>query len=311
MKFSAILSIAVLAAPALSLPIHWYSKRAADAATVTSLAPDLGFQSGLNPTGTGDCDGAVNGADGNPIKIPCACPPPQDQYIQSLIANVQAGFAVKNPTVKVAFPTDNSPASQSARITAALITLQDLNGAGVGCPAVSTTLQAQQKAIASGGTPAPAPASVIASSAAPPPASASAPAPAASSPAANNVAGALDAATIQSLAPVLGFQSGVNPTGTGDCDGAVNGADGKPIKVPCACPPAQDVYLQSLVANVQAGFAVKNPTVKVAFPTDNSPQSQSARITAALITLQDLNGAGVGCPAVSTTLQAQQKALGV
>lgn len=135
---------------------------------------------------------------------------------------MQAGFAVKNPTVKVAFPTDNSTASQSARITAALITLQDLNGAGVGCPAVSTTLQAQQKAIASGGTPAPASASVPASSAAPPPASSSAvsppasvsaPAPAASSPAANNVAGALDAATIQSLAPVLGFQSGVNPTG--------------------------------------------------------------------------------------------------
>ena len=30
-------------------------------AEVAVLAPSLGFQSGLNPTGTGDCDGAVNG----------------------------------------------------------------------------------------------------------------------------------------------------------------------------------------------------------------------------------------------------------
>lgn len=51
MKFSAILYIAALAAPALSFPIHRYGKRAVDAATITSLAPDLGFQSGLNPTG--------------------------------------------------------------------------------------------------------------------------------------------------------------------------------------------------------------------------------------------------------------------
>jgi hypothetical protein len=52
-----------------------------DAATITQLAPPLGFQSGVNPTGTGDCDGAIDGADGKPIKIPCSCPPPQDEYI--------------------------------------------------------------------------------------------------------------------------------------------------------------------------------------------------------------------------------------
>lgn len=54
---------------------------------------------------------------------------------------------------------------------------------------------------------------------------------------------------------------------------------------------------------------MNNPTVKVGFPTDNSNQSQSARITAALITLQNLNGPGKGCPAVSTMLLARQKAL--
>ena len=67
--------------------------------------------------------------------------------------------------------------------------------------------------------------------------------------------------------------------------------------------------IQALVKNVQAGVAVNNPSVKVGFPTDDSKQSQSARITAALITLQNLNGPGKGCPASSTTLLAQQKAL--
>jgi hypothetical protein len=56
-------------------------------------------------------------------------------------------------------------------------------------------------------------------------------------------------------------------------------------------------------------MAVNNPSVKVAFPTDNSKESQSVRINAALVTLQNLNGSGKGCPAVSTTLLAQQKAL--
>ncbi|TFY63386.1 hypothetical protein EVG20_g6333 [Dentipellis fragilis] len=113
---------------------------------------------------------------------------------------------------------------------------------------------------------------------------------------------------IAALAPPLGFQSGVNPTGTGDCDGAVNGADGKPIKVPCACPPSQDVYIQALTANVQAGKAINNPSVGVQFPTDDSKQSQATRIQAALVTIQNLNGEGKGCPAASTTLSAQLKA---
>lgn len=44
--------------------------------------------------GTGDCDGAVNGANGQPVKVPCSCPPPQDTYIAALTTNVQAGKAV-------------------------------------------------------------------------------------------------------------------------------------------------------------------------------------------------------------------------
>jgi hypothetical protein len=62
-------------------------------------------------------------------------------YYQDLFANIQAGHQVNNTGVLVNFPTDNSVASQQARITASLETLQNLDGPGKGCPAVSTTLQ--------------------------------------------------------------------------------------------------------------------------------------------------------------------------
>lgn len=145
-------------------------------------------------------------------------------------------MALNNPTVLVSFPTGDSKAEKSARLNAASITLQNLNGPGKGCPVVSTTFPLQQKAIDAetdiASTPSP--------SVNEPP-----PSPTPSVPAnvngSNN--GPLDADTIRSLAPDLGFESGINPTGTGDCDGAVNGADGKPIKIPCSCPPPQNVYL--------------------------------------------------------------------
>ncbi|KAA1476828.1 hypothetical protein DENSPDRAFT_843925 [Dentipellis sp. KUC8613] len=304
MKFStASLSIAVLfATSALTRPV----KRQLTEEQVAALAPPLGFQSGVNPTGTGDCDGAVNGADGKPIKIPCACPPSQDVYIEQLTNNANAGEAINNPTVKLSFPLGDSKEDQLARLNAASDTLQNLNGPGQGCPIVSTTFQAQNQAISNGQPlpPSAAPAAPAATSVAAPPASS----PAAPAPAAPAQSGTASDAQIAALAPPLGFQSGVNPTGTGDCDGAVNGADGKPIKVPCACPPSQDVYIQALTANVRAGKAVNNPSVGVQFPTDDSKQSQATRIQAALVTIQNLNGEGKGCPASSTTLSAQLKA---
>jgi len=269
MKFTnAAISIALLSASSLSAaPL----KRAVDPA----LVPEFGVEAGQNPTGTGDCDG-ING-----IKIPCTCPPDRNAFIESLNRNVDAGKAVNNPSVAVSFPTGDSKADKIARIQASLVTLQNLNGVGRGCPAASTTFVAQQKAIESG-----------TDDAAKPPADA-------------GQAGG----DIAKLAPDLGATAGKNPTGTGDCDGAANGPDGKPIKVPCACPPAQDVYIDALTKNVEAGKAVNNPTVKVDFPTGDSNADKSARITAALITLQNLNGVGKGCPASSTTLVAQQKAL--
>ena len=150
-----------------------------------------------------------------------------------MIANVQAGKALKNPTVSVSFPTGDSKGDESARLTAASITLQNLNGPGKGCPVVSTTFPLQQKAIGAGTNASTSPSNLSVESQ-------PAPAPAPSN---GNNSGGLDAATIENLAPELGFQSGLNPTGSGDCDGAVNGADGQPIKIPCSCPPPQDVYL--------------------------------------------------------------------
>jgi len=304
MKFSTAVSLAaaLLAASVSSVPV----KRDVPVA----LIPQFGVKAGVNPTGTGNCDG-INNAAGQPIAIPCTCPPDRNQFIQSLNANVNAGHAVNNPSVQVSFPTDSSQASALARLNAATVTLQNLNGPGVGCPAVSTTFQAQQQAIQAGQDPnsVQAPPAVADNSAAAPAAPApapAAPAPAAPAPPANNAAsGTPSQSQIAQLAPPLGFQSGVNPTGTGDCDGAVNGANGQPIKVPCTCPPSQATYLAALEANVAASKAINNPSVAVSFPTGSDNASQAARIEAALVTIQNLNGPGVGCPAASTTLSAQ------
>lgn len=110
------------------------------------------------------------------------------------------GHAVNNPSVPLSFPTDDSQGAKIARMQASLVTLQNLNGPGKGCPAVSTTFSAQLSALQSGGAAAPPP-----PAAAPPP-----PAPAPPPPAA---AGAADSATVARLAPQLNFNAGVNPTG--------------------------------------------------------------------------------------------------
>ncbi|KAG6902538.1 hypothetical protein C0995_015356 [Termitomyces sp. Mi166 len=248
-----------------------------------ALVPEFGVTAGVNPTGTGDCDGVTNAA-GNVVKIPCSCPPDRSSFLQSLTANVDAGKVVNNPSIFVTFPTDNSTDSQLARLQTAIVTLQNLNGPGKGCPAASTTFLAQQKAIQDGtATPA-------------------------------STSATLSARTLTSheidtsFIPQFGVNPGVNPTGTGDCDGTTNDA-GQVIKIPCSCPPDRNTFIQSLEANVAAGFAVNNPSVKISFPKDNSKDSQLARVQTAIVTLQNLNGPGKGCPAASTTFLAQQKAI--
>ena len=47
----------------------------------------------------------------------------------------------------------------------------------------------------------------------------------------------------------------------------------------------------------------------MSFPTGDSKQDKSARLNAAAVTLQNLNGPGQGCPVVSTTFPLQQKAI--
>ncbi|KAL1698250.1 hypothetical protein EV121DRAFT_218475, partial [Schizophyllum commune] len=99
---------------------------------------------------------------------------------------------------------------------------------------------------------------------------------------------------------------------------------------PCQCPPDKDTFIQvglnmdaltwsgaNTSRNVAAKFAVNNPDVKIgAFPTGDSAEDQIARIQASLLDgesssslLMHFAGLGKGCPAASTTLLAQQKAL--
>ncbi|KAJ3997954.1 hypothetical protein F5050DRAFT_1798764 [Lentinula boryana] len=254
-----------------------------------NLVPQFGLAADINPDGTGNCDG-IDGPNGQPILIPCTCPPDRNTFIADLNANVAAGHAVNNPSVAVSFPSDNSQASQLARIDAALVTLQNLNGAGVGCPASSTTFVAQQAAIQAGSSVAAAPASTSV---------AAAPAAATSAATSAPATGGVDV----SLVPEFGVTAGQSPDGTGNCIGINN------IKIPCSCPPDRDTFIADLNANVAAGHATNNPSVAVSFPTSQSNADAAARIEAAIVTLQNLNGAGVGCPAASTTFSAQLAAV--
>lgn len=241
MKFIySVLALSALISSVSAAPVP-FRKSIAKRDVDPSLIPQFGHAAGLNPTGTGDCDGVPNAA-GVIIKVPCSCPPDRNLFIQALNANVAAGHAVNNTGIAVSFPTDQSQASQLARINTA---------------------------------PAPAPTS-----------------------------GGVDPA----LVPQFGHAAGLDPTGTGNCAGVTNSA-GVVIEVPCSCPPDRDSFIQSLNANVNAGHAVNNPSISVSFPTDSSKASQLARINTAIVTLQNLRGPGVGCPAASTTFVAQQAAI--
>ncbi|KAI0788377.1 hypothetical protein C8Q74DRAFT_1216773 [Fomes fomentarius] len=283
MKFTtALLSAAAIAVSVSSLPLR---RRDVNSA----LIPEFGVQQGVAPDGTGNCKGINN------ANIPCSCPPDRGEFIRQLNANVAAGHAINNPGVQLAFPQDNSKASALARFHAATVTLQNLNGPGVGCPQVATTWGAQVQAIQNGPDPVP---GVPAAAPPPPP---PAPAPAAPQPPAAPAGGVNPA-----LVPDFGVRQGDRPDGTGNCKGVND------INIPCSCPPNRDEFIGKLNANVAAGHAINNPGIGVSFPTGNSKGEQQARITALLVTLQNLNGPGVGCPAVSTVygqLQQQINAL--
>jgi len=253
-----------------------------------------------------------------------------------LSANVAAGHAVNNTGVAVSFPTDDSTQSQLARITAVVITLQNLDGPGKGCPLVSTTLAAQAQAIQNAASassavtpvstpaapvktsspaavPTSSPGTVLAAVPAPPASSGSSPA---QSRSVNNAGSSSSTSTSNSndtidpdTIPDLGGVAGVNPTSTGQCDGVVKQSNGQPIQVPCSCPPDRDTFIAALNANVAAGYAINNPAVPIAYPVGNSTNAQFDRLEASIVTLQNMNGPGKGCPVASTTLGQQQVAV--
>jgi hypothetical protein len=121
------------------------------------LIPQFGVTPGVNPTGPGGSCQGVLGPNGQPILIPCHCPPDRNLFIADLNANVAAGHCINNTEVEVpAFPEDNSAASQLTRLHVATVTLQNLFGPGVGCPQAATTFGAQAQAIQNGASSTPA-----------------------------------------------------------------------------------------------------------------------------------------------------------
>jgi hypothetical protein len=64
--------------------------------------------------------------------------------------------------------------------------------------------------------------------------------------------------------------------------------------------------INALTAPHKAGVVVNNPSLPVSFPTDFSRESRLARLQTAILTLQSLNGPGIGCPLASTTFIAQR-----
>ncbi|KAF2109732.1 hypothetical protein BDV96DRAFT_651702 [Lophiotrema nucula] len=128
------LSLLSLAALAAALPA---SNEPRQTTVDPAQVPDFGITAGQDPV-DGNCAGA-NGA-----RIPCDCPPDRDSFISTLSADVAAGSAYGTP---VTWSTDDSTDGQRARLQAAIVVLENLTGAGVGCPVSSTTYQAQLAAL--------------------------------------------------------------------------------------------------------------------------------------------------------------------
>lgn len=115
-----------------------------------------------------------------------------------------------------------------------------------------------------------------------------------------------------SLVPDFGVTQNANANARqqGSCDG-FNAASNAVVNIPCSCPPSRASFLAALDKNVAAGSVQGE---KVEFSNDASDQSEATnkqRATAMLVTLQNLNGAGVGCPAASAPNFAVMQKTGV
>ncbi|KAJ7766519.1 hypothetical protein DFH07DRAFT_915920 [Mycena maculata] len=296
MKFTSTVISSVFVVAVAAVPLQQRPSRAQKRLVDASLVPSFGVTPGIkDPAGSASCVGINN------ILIPCTCPPDSTTFINALSANVAAGHDVNNTGVGAPFPTDDSAASQIVRLQTSVTTLQNLHGAGVGCPASSTTFLAQIAALQSGSTKAATTEAATTTKAAATKAAATKAAPAATTAAAAVASGTLVDA---SLVPSFGVTPGIkDPAGSASCVGINN------ILIPCTCPPDSATFIKALSANVAAGHDVNNTGVGAPFPTDDSTASQIVRLQTSVTTLQNLHGAGVGCPASSTTFLAQIAAL--
>lgn len=103
-----------------------------------NLVPDFGVVPNTNPGArqAGSCDGFA-AASNSVVNIPCDCPPSRSEFLAALERNVAAG-SVQGTEIEFSNDaSDQSTATNTLRATAMLVTLQNLNGAGVGCPAAS------------------------------------------------------------------------------------------------------------------------------------------------------------------------------
>ncbi|KAJ3208137.1 hypothetical protein HDU67_007002 [Dinochytrium kinnereticum] len=264
---------------------------ASDRAAALRAAPQLGAGPGLTPPCTGDRDSAVRRG----LKIPCSCPPPQDVFAEQFVVDHGANIL-----------TDGSVNSQKLNIEKAIVTLQE----SFCCPAGAVTLSDQLSSLNNGGgaaAPPPPP---------PPPAAPAPPAPAPPAPAppaSNGLSAtanlfrqnrvcprpvittqrknpASDRAAALRAAPQLGAGPGLTPPCTGDRDSEIRNG----LKIPCSCPPPQDVFAEQFVVDHGANIL-----------TDGSRLSQRLNIEKAIVTLQE----SFCCPAGAVTLSGQLSAL--
>ncbi|KAJ3101013.1 hypothetical protein HDU97_001713 [Phlyctochytrium planicorne] len=253
-------------------------------------APSLGAGPGSPPPCSGDRFSEVNPA----VRIPCRCPPTQDDFSQQFV--IDHGSEIK---------TDGSVASQQSNLRKAIVTLQN----SFCCPAVSVTFNAQLKDLDSGkgaakpAAAAPAPAANVA-----PPKNnnnnnnnntsknnqsiadrfrAGNSCPSALPPAAQ---GPANRAAALAAAPSLGAGPGQNPPCSGDRFSEINPA----VRIPCRCPPTQKDFNEQFV--IDHGSEIK---------TDGSKNSKRSNLEKAIVTLQR----SFCCPAVSVNFSAQLKAL--
>lgn len=127
---SATFSTLLLVGYAFAAPHSTNTRRAVDPA----LVPEFGIEAGQGDDGTGNCKGVDDAL------IPCSCPPDRGEFISKLNEFVDAGNSFGTA---VSFPTGDDSDSKKTRINTAIITLQNLNGKGQGCPIKSTTFQQQ------------------------------------------------------------------------------------------------------------------------------------------------------------------------